>query len=282
MLKLLRSNLARMIKSKIFWIIIAAYALYSILLPLSQEPYLPYEEGEYSAEELLALNYGVAGFPVQGLLIAILSCVILGADFHNSTIRNKLAVGHTRSQLYIANLLTSATISMALNVVYFLFFFTIIFPLRGGFNGFATAQEIILLLVDGTLMMLSYSAIITLIITASKNPTAAIIVSIILLMSFMLITIPCAGTLDEVPYIVGTKFDEETGEIVDKIFYNLSYPSKAERDFCHFILDCFPTGQSFQLANEFNIRWQMPLYSLGMIVATSGAGILIFKRSNIK
>ncbi|MDE5990635.1 MAG: ABC transporter permease [Clostridia bacterium] len=280
MIKLLRGNLARTIKSKTFWICIALYAAYAICLPIVLKYQNPeFFNGTGTSELLLATGYGIAGFPLQGMFIATICCIIFGADFHNGTLRNKLIIGQTRNKIYIANLLASLMISLVLNLVYLLFFFIISLPMCGGFT--APSKDIIQVLIYGLLMMFSYSAISTFIVMTSKNTTVAIIISFVLLFVSMMLIMYFDEVIQQTPYYTQYTMNEY-GEIVEQVIANPHMPSKSLVNFSQFMLDCFPSGQSFLLSNNNVIRWQMPIYSLSLIAITSGTGLLIFNKTNIK
>ena len=157
-----------------------------------------------------------------------------------------------------------------MSAVYMLFFLVISLPLFGKIT--APAKDVFILLLDGALMLLAYSSIFTFITMTSKNTIVAILVNfVIMFVAIIVAEFICADVLNtEADFIV-------TGSDLTVVI-----PSKAERDFCQFLLDFLPSGQSYQLSNNNDFRWQMALYSLGIIGATSGAGIAIFRKSNIK
>lgn len=280
MIRLLRSNLSRMVMSKSFLIYLGMYALYSIALPIFIYFNNPLILKEAGAESVLAMNYGLASFPLQGLAIARLTSVIIGADFQNGTIRNKIIIGHSRTQIYIANLLTSIIISLSLNAAFLLFFFAISLPMFGGFA--IPAKTVVWMLIDGTLIWCAYSAISTLITMVSKNTTVAIIISFALIMMGMMLVAYMNGLLSQQP-MIRTVIINEAGEMIEKWIENPRMPSETTRSFCRFMLDFLPGGQSNQLVSTKDFHtWQMALYSLGIIGATSGAGILAFNKTNIK
>ncbi len=282
MLRLLRSNITRIIKSKTFWISLSAYAIYAIIIILSCTPW-NYETGEFSAEYVLGQNYGLdsqatnilsVSFPLQGLMLAVISCIIFLPDYHNSTIKNKLVIGHTKTQIYLSNYLSVAFISFALNVVYLLFFFALALPLYASHPNFSiSATKILLSILDGTLMMFAYSAVITLVMMTSKNSFITLVATIVLLGTSILLIMLYKDVLNVPEFI----FSPACNDYVP----NSNYPDKSLRHFCQFMLDFFPSGQSYQLADN-NPRWQIALYSLLMIPASTYAGTIIFNKTNIK
>ncbi|MDE6372076.1 MAG: ABC transporter permease [Clostridia bacterium] len=289
MIKLLRANLLRISKSATFWIFAALYALFPIVIALIElQTYEP-----ISSDKMLSLNYGLEWFPFQGIIIAILCSILFNADFNNGTLRNKLIVGLSRNSIYLANLLTMMIISLALSVIYIILFFAVGMPILGKFT--MSASSIIWMIVDGSLMFMTYSSIMTLIVMTSKNPIASLIISFAVLALGALICY-FMDYIVSIPEVIMTLSEDQFGETIWVQVPNDNVPSQAAKAFCRFITDLLPSGQSFQLSSigythgwtmDMYSRgelhyWQMALYSLGMIGTTSGIGLVIFKKSNIK
>lgn len=275
MTNLLRANMLRLVKSATFWIFFSLYVAYSIIMPfISHSWSIP----EIGADIIIALGYGIYGIPIPGIIIAIICCTFFGVDYHCKTLNNQIIPGHSKSSIYIANLITASVISLAMSAVYLFFFCIVSLPLYGKIP--ADAKDIALLLIDGTLTMLAYSSVFTFISMISKNQLIAIIVAIMALLAmYIIVNYVCLDVLNQQPYYTGRydRYGNWIEEIIENPYYN-----KTEHDVCQFIIDCFPSGQSFQLHNYNVYRWQPIPYSLGMIGATTGAGIAIFKKSNIK
>lgn len=289
MIKLLRANLLRISKSITFWIFVALYTLYPIIIALIEiQTYEP-----ITSDKMLSLNYGVEFFPMQGVIIALLCSILFNADFSNGTLRNKVFIGLSRSKIYLTNLLTMIIISLALSVIYIIIFFALGMPLLGKFT--SSASTIIWMIVDGSLMLIAYSAIMTLIVMTCKNPIASLIISALVITLGALLSY-YMDYIVSIPEVITTLSENQFGETIWVQIPNENVPSQAVKAFCRFITDLLPSGQSFQLSSigythgwtmDMYSRgglhyWQMALYSLGIIGATSGIGILIFKKNNIK
>ncbi|MDE6275990.1 MAG: ABC transporter permease [Clostridia bacterium] len=277
MTNLLRANLLRLVKSATFWIFFSLYVIYSIALPFITHSMFS-EDFVARADNLIAFGYGIIGIPIPGILIAIICNVFFGVEFHDRAVQNKIIQGYSRTKIYTANLLTACVISLAMSAVYMLFFLTISLPLYGKLP--VQAKDITLLLIGGILSMISYSSIYTLIAMASKNQIVAILITLgTVIFITVIVNSFCLDVMNQQPYYTGhyDRYGEWVEEIVENPYYN-----KIEHDFCQFILDCFPSGQTFQLYNYNVYRWQPILYSLGLLAATTGAGITIFNKSNIK
>lgn len=278
MIRLLRENIARVLKSATFWIFFGAYVLYSILTPIIIR-FFPYDPIYHSSMQLLTLCYGVIGIPVPAACVAFICTVVFGSDFLNGTLKNKIIVGHKKSQIYAANLLTTSLIAIALQIVYLLFFCVITLPLFGKIT--APAKNVILLLTDGTLMILAYSSIFTFITMTSKNALVAMLVSLALIIASYFVTLFVSDAIMNIPTYI--EVDAEFWGIpYKKQVPNPDYPSKIEWGLYNFMMDFLPTGQNVRINYLNEYRWQPTLYSLGWIGATSCVGILIFNKSNIK
>ena len=277
MLRLLRGNLKRIIKSKFFWLCFALYAFYPILIVIVNADHM-YET--ITSDKVLSLNYGLEWLPLQGVFIAFICSILFCSDFHNLTIRNKLVIGHSKNNIYLANLLSMIIISIALSVIYLLLFFMIAMPVFGRFT--SSASTVIWVIVNGTLMLVAYSSIMTLIAMTSKNPTVAIVISIVVLTIGALLAFFMNYIATIPPYYENYEWGEN-GEFIIYLVPTEHMPSKEFQSFARFLVDCLPSGQSLQISSGgYTRNWQMALYSLGLIGATSGAGILVFKKRNLK
>ena len=289
MIKLLRANLLRISKSITFWIFVALYTLYPIIIALIEiQNYEP-----ITSDKMLSLNYGVEFFPMQGVIIALICSILFNADFSNGTLRNKVIIGLSRSKIYLTNLLTMIIISLALSVIYIIIFFALGMPLLGKFT--SSASTIIWMIVDGSLVLMAYSAIMTLIVMTCKNPIASLIISALVITLGALLSY-YMDYIVSIPEVITTLSENQFGETIWVQIPNENVPSQAVKTFCRFVTDLLPSGQSFQISSigythgwtmDMYSRgelhyWQMALYSLGIIGATSGIGISIFKKNNIK
>ena len=69
------------------------------------------------------------------------------------------------------------------------------------------------------------------------------------------------------------------------IFYlaNPGYLQPIPRAVCRFLIDLLPTGQCLQIsARSVEQFWRMPLLSLSAIAASTCAGLLLFRRKDLK
>lgn len=281
MIKLMCENVRRLVKSATFWTSIALYGLYAVLVAVIQN------HGEYPipSDEMLTYNYGFFGIPLSGALIAFLCSMIFSADFHSGTLKTKIAVGHSRRNIYLANLLTIMIAALALNFIFILITLVLGLPLLGKFT--LPASTVVWIIVNGSLALLAYSSIYVFIVMTSKNAVASTIISIVVLAAgagfafymYDVANIPAYFTWDVYNGI---------GEYVETVSIPWDwYPGDAAHNFCRFMTEFLPSGQCHLLFfgvpdKVFYHNAQMALYSLLWIAATSGAGMLIFNKTNLK
>ena len=102
MSKLIYANLVRMIRSKIFWVSEIFLTGYSIFV---------YAMGMINVRNnSLMINRGWTIYFFNEMLfihvvMAIFIPFFIGVEYSDGTIRNKIAVGHTRMDIYLANVI---------------------------------------------------------------------------------------------------------------------------------------------------------------------------------
>ena len=104
MRKLLSANFARLGKDKVFWITAVAVFISSLVTIFNSSG---------SADLMISSGYPVTlddyffnHAPMMGLYYAVFISLFLGTEYSDGTIRNKLAVGHRRLDVYLANYMT--------------------------------------------------------------------------------------------------------------------------------------------------------------------------------
>ena len=126
MRRLLAANLSRMRKTFLFWgtlLFHAAFALFRI--------YTIYQDRKFGYQTTLdeALFTVIM---VEGLTTAVFTAVFLGTEYSDGAVRNKIAVGHSRMHIYLANLLTVSIACLLFIAVYLLTILAVGLPVLGG------------------------------------------------------------------------------------------------------------------------------------------------------
>lgn len=274
--KLLAANLVRLKKDKLFWLGILfmfGFCIYFIV-----DGYISITRNDYI---FLLDDYFYVCTIMIGIVLSIFCSLFLGTEYSDGTIRNKLVVGHTRSSIYLASLLTCGIASFFLLLAYMLPALLIGIPLFGFFS--APVKTVLLTVLGCLLLSLAYSALLTLLsmLIQSKAVAAVIAVAGVFVLLFSAATIN--SKLYEPEYYSG-HFVNEDGFLEEmEPTPNPSYITGSKRFVYETALDIIPAGQAFQLASgTVKNPWRLPLYSLGIIVLSTGIGLLLFQRKEIK
>lgn len=237
------------------------------------------------------------------LFASIFAALFLGTDYACGTIRNKLDVGHSRVDVYFSSLITVTTGTLIISAVYTLpsIFKTIVWGKELGMP----TNEFLLDISILVCAMIALSAIFTLIgmliSEKSLTTTFTIILAIVMLIGSAVILqflshpeyipesqITAREDLESdgmPPFVAGYVTETETTE--DGSDYNLVpnplYVTGMKRDIMTAIIDVLPGGQIIRLeSNQLHNPKLYPLYSLGVIAVSTTAGVLIFRRKDLK
>lgn len=126
MIALLRANLHSFSRSKILWKCLLAECLY-VLLMLAMDVWLV----DCYVKDLPANEYAFFIMDFIDLFTVIITCSIIGTDFHDGTIRNKLIAGYSRTKVYLAGFLTAAVLAVINYLVIVTLGIAIVYPFFG-------------------------------------------------------------------------------------------------------------------------------------------------------
>ena len=280
MAKLLRANFARLRKERIFLICAAVMALYGLFLCIALNYSMHLNNTEIAFDGVFLYGYGLYGYiAIPGILMAALCSVFIGTEYSDGTIRNKLIVGRTRTEIYLSNFLTCAAAGILLNLSYIIVVCAVGIPLFGFFH--ASASVMLKLILDGTLMMVSYAAVFNLMSMLVQNKTTAAILGLIGVIVIMIVSIELISRIAAPEFIDAIEI--KNGEQVWKTIRNTRYLSGTARAVCQFVIDLLPTGQSLQISGMTAPHlWLMALYSTMMTLAANAAGVFFFRRKDLK
>lgn len=280
MTKLLRAELYRLRKTKLFWVCATAMALYGLAVCLGLRHSMHLNGTEIPLENVWIQGYGLSGFvAIPGLLLAALCSVSVGTEYSDGTIRNKIIVGHTRTTVYWTGYLTCAVSSLLLSLIYTLVVLAVGIPIFGFFQ--ASAAALLQLALCGTVMLLSYTAIFHLTATLLQSKTAAAIVNLLGVIVSMFLCLYLLARIAEPATIEALEIVR--GEPVWKSIPNSRYLNEAVRAVYQFLIDLLPSGQSLQLSRMSAPHlWQMALYGVAIMILSPLAGAFAFQKKDLK
>lgn len=214
------------------------------------------------------------------LFISIFAALFLGTDYSNGTIRNKLVIGHTRSEIYFSNLISTAAGGLMLMAAEWLVVLVTGLCL-GGETGME-AEELMLKMLICVSAVIAVSALFTLLgmLLASKST----IVTITLVSTFALIigAAMIEALLAEPEYVTNYVIVNDGGTHTESK-PNPLYVSGVKRDIMMAVNDVLPSGQMMQMEiGSLRSAELMPLYSLGVLAVTTAIGAAVFRRKDLK
>lgn len=232
------------------------------------------------------------------LVIAIQISLIVGTEFSNGIVRNKLIAGHSKSKVFLSELL----LSMIFSTVLFVMHYGAFIAFNAGKFSKMDLGVVAAIAVGFWLMHLSLAAICTAVsFFIPYNTAVAAVVNIILLFAMMFIVTDMRGRFDE-PERTYVYLPDKDG-----IYYaadngiNPKYipPDSAKYAALHAAYYIMPGGQLTDYLFVLRDLWDdrppseeyekysedlktAPLHSFAAIVLFSAAGLIYFRRKNLK
>lgn len=173
-------------------------------------------------------------------------------------------VGHTRKEIYFANLLT---IFLANAFVYLAGCFVtgVMGTAMFGWN-LANPMQLAFRMFSGILMLGAYAGVFTLISMLIDNRAISATVCMVLYVVMFI------GT----PFLQTAVFSYYHGASLNHM------PSESIRPLLEFLYDFLPVGQELQISGIFIHLCRLPVYSVICIALTTACGIFIFTKKDLK
>lgn len=281
MRNLLSANFYSLKRSRVFWGCEIVCALYAAFLAF--EIYMDMRCNGYAHP----LDTGLFQFIVfSGILLSVFCSLYLGSELGDGIVRNKIVVGHCKSHIYLAAFITCGTASVLLTLTYLAIYLMISAPLLLPLQ--ADAATVALVLLSGLILAFAYCGIFMLLSLLSTNKAVVSTVCVLLAFVLFMAGIAIKQRLDEPETFEIVEYDEETrdGVPTGEMIPNNSYLAPSvRRTVYEFLNDFLPGGQGLQLSGmmepELTFNGKLPLYSLSIIVLTTGMGLMIFRKKDL-
>lgn len=273
--KLIYANFSRLWKNKSFWSSLIFMIIMGAFMPVYRYQKMIQYHVIYHMDDTF---FYCAIF--MSIVSAVLCSLFIGTEYSDGTIRNKIIVGHSRISIYLSNLITVTAAGMMLCSAFFFMHICIGYPLLGAFN--SSKQVIFLLIVSVYLLVAALCSIFCLFAMLIQNKTLVSITAIIFSLCLLAIGSILFSRLNE-PKILSANTSINGSKIFDKDMPNPRYLEGTERKANEFLYNFLPGGQviqfaSMQLSNPYNLS----LYSGIIILTTTGIGLNLFKKKDIK
>lgn len=274
--KLLSAYFFRLERNRIFWAEIGVTAVLSAFIVFANySPKVQALETRLYLDDVFFTMYQLLGF----VLAAGIS-LIVGTEYSDGTIRNKLIVGSTRTQVYFSNLIASAVPSCLVLIIHGVVTYTAGYFIFGSFQ--MPIEQVLTALLCALLTTLVYSGLFVSIAMNCSNKSVTAVVSLLLVLGLVYLASAAGNFLAE-PEMT---FDG-TIITVDGVQFRNSIPNPAyvtgfQRTLYEFIYDLLPTGQLLQIYNQdFARSERWPLLSMALFAAVTITGLLLFCRKDL-
>lgn len=278
MSKLLSAGFRRLWRSRIFWIELIVMAVIPAWLGISNADYL--NEGikrEFYLEDLV-----FSMVPAVGFVFAAAIALFLSTEYSEGALKNKIIVGHGRTEIYLANLVVCVSASLISLMVYFAVAVGLGAVLIGWFN--RDTAEIASYFLISVLASAAMSALFVLVVMSVQNKATATVLAIVV---FLLLTISGAGLVDrldepELQYGYMSVTEDGMSEF-HELEENPLYVSGRARTMLELARDFNPAAQVIQV-NNFDCDYPLRLPFMALIFGSLStlAGVVVLKKKDIQ
>ena len=275
MRKLITASYSRLWKEKMFWLVFAFMSIGSVCYN-----WIGYNE--INNPQIYLEDVLFCMLPVSSFVFALFISMRLGTEFEEHTIRNKLIVGYSRTQVYFSEYLTCMAASVILLAVMLLC--SGLFGLFLSLEFLSDWTDIAFLVFGCVLMALVFSAMFVGISMNVCSKAASLVASIVFLFAILLLASFCINALEEplmayTNVIISVEDGVQFGDLVE----NPAYVDGTQRMIYELIADILPTGQAIQMNNlEFERSARWPAFSLIMLIIATVAGYIPFRKRDIR
>lgn len=278
MRNLLTADFARLKRDKFFWLSVAAMLIFTVCMIVRR--YSPHYLDDLDYFSHWHYYYFEAIQAIE-LLCAMFIALYIGKDLDSKAIRNKAIAGHSKAEIYLSYLITSAAggaviyIAMLIGGLVAIPLFGVHIESRMNFGAY---------ILIGFAATLSISTVYAFIAAVSGSRVKALILSIVIaLAAFFIFAIINAALwesefLDHHYSFDGVEWTEVMGEIP-----NPRYVSGALRTFLQYISEFFPTANALLIRDHMVVNPIREIaLSLLFTITTAIGGIFAFCKKDMK
>lgn len=260
MRKLLSANFARLWKNKAFWATVISLAVLSLAAV-----WLDFSPDHLNGDTIFYVEDVMFNLlPIIAFVNAGFISIFLGTECDEHTIRNKLVVGHTRSDVYFANSLSCFVASTIQMVVVLLISGIAGWILYGVFR--LPLSQLLWILLSCIMVCAVYSAIFAGISMNISSKSSSLVATLLLALGLFLM----------ISYLYGNVTVSVNG--VAHVYNEGKLP-----DIMKFLCNLLPTGQVMLINNmdlENYLIW--PLCSVILLIPTLFVGYIPFRKRDIR
>ncbi len=255
--KLISAGFTRLWKDKIFWLIFIFMFMFGALVSVKTGVNAPLEGILFAFAVTISIP------------TAVFCGMFVGTEYSNGTIRNKIIVGHSRCAVYFSNLIVNIVACILIAFSYTLAVFIVGVPRLGFFQ--VSAEHILFYSFVSIMMIFALTSIYTLLCLLITNKATSAVICVLVSFALFFSSITIKSRLEEIKYYESNA----TSNAIEQL--------DTKRDLYQFLYDFVPTCQGMQIAMQMSDEhWLLPVYSSVIIIITSGLGIFLFRRKDLK
>ncbi len=274
MSRLLCAGVIRLKKSRLLWLFCGLMSALGLLSPI--QLYLQAQKYDFTASIDQPFFSHIM---YMGVISAVFISLFIGAEYSNGTVRNKLIVGHSRTDIYFSNLILCIAACFFISASYMIPNACAGLLLLGPF---ALPPKSVAILIF-CLLCISFTITTLFTMAAMLLHTKAGIAVTTILAAFLLLFAASylAASLQQPKeledYIITADGEFELGEPVP----NRHYVSGTKRQIYRFLLEFLPQGQCILLISGELPVGRALIYDAILAVFTTGAGLLGFRKKDM-
>ena len=276
--KLLSANFMLLKKSKIFWCCMIFMVILALIGPVGQY----FQAQKYASFEPMIDGQLFTFAMFIGIVLSTFCGLFLGIEYGDGTIRNKVVVGHKRSSIYLANLITCIAAGLAMCAAFMLVYVAVGIPLIGTF----TLEIKYILLYTGAALLMStaFASIFTMLAMLNQNKAVVAVSCILFAFISLFAGQYIQARLDTPEMYEGYSYTDDSGELIEiEAMKNPRYLEGTKREVYEFIHKLLPGDQQVQIGQMTTQKpGELMIYSAGMAVVVTAIGMMLFKKKDLK
>lgn len=288
MRNLLSANFARLRLNLLFWLCIAAMAGYAVIMLISWYRTNQIILQSDRPDMVMRTDQFLFNFiGLIGILLAAFVGLFLGTEHSDGVLRSKLTVGHSRPAVYLSNLCVAVIASFLMSLTYIVIMLAVGVPVYGP----PATEPLVILrtLAEALAMCAAYCALFTLVAMNWGNKALSTVACVLGVLALIWVTSNMRNQLMQPELYADFMFDEAIQDWVESNPRpNPGYVGEPLRSVYRVFYDFLPMGQAMQLTGtsiEGITPERSPLlaaYSLAVTAVSTGLGLLLFRRKDIK
>lgn len=218
------------------------------------------------------------------ILIPAFVSLFVGTEYSDGTIRNKMIIGHTRTCIYLSNLIVCSTAGLGFCISYIIGVIVAGLPLYTIDTGIL--ESTVILVLCSFVMSIAFTALCVLTAMLCQNKALTAVINILTAFCLLVISLYITSRLSQPEVYPGFGLNTETGKVeMAEDVPNPSYLRGTEREVYQFFNDFLPTGQAVNITQAGGTAQSPGLltaYSASIIIVSTGVGMFVFKKKDIK